>query len=172
MRSRLLTAGALGAGIILIPGVAAASCAEFPPLEQHIAQADVVFVGTVLSTADEGRTALVDVQEIWHGAELPQQVTVHGAMSSTGFTSVDRAFETGVRYLFATTFANGRLEDNSCTATQPWTDDLARLRPTSTIAPTEVPTDEVAVLPIVAVLGVLTVLVAASVLAFRRGRSP
>jgi hypothetical protein len=172
MRSRLLHAVVLGAAITLIPGVVIASCAQFPPLEQHIAQADVVFVGTVLSTADEQRTALVEVDEIWHGAELPQQVTVHGAMSSTGFSSIDRTFETGVRYLFATAFANGRLDDNSCTATQPWTDELARLRPTSAIGPTEAPADEVAVLPIVAVLGGLAVILAASVLAFRRGRSP
>lgn len=139
---RLATAITLGLWGLLAPGSVAASCAGFPPLEEHLAQADVVFVGTVVSLADEQRTALVEVEEIWRGPELPAEVTVHGGFPGQGFSSVDRSFETGARYLFAPSFDEGRLEDNACTATQIWSDELAALRPASVSTPEPEPADE------------------------------
>lgn len=168
----LLTAAALGAGIWLIPATAAASCAQFPPLEEHLARADVVFVGTVVSVTDEQRTALVQVEEIWRGSQLPAEVTVHGGFDPGAFTSVDRGFEAGARYLFAPSIAEGRLQDSSCSATQLWSDELADLRPATVATP---PPDSGAEdgsrggvpMPLV-VAGIALVLVAGlSVIAFR-----
>lgn len=171
---RLATAITLGLAGLLAPGAVAASCAGFPPLEEHLAQAEVVFVGTVTSVADERRTALVRVEEIWRGPELPAEVTVHGGFPDLGFTSADRSFEADVRYLFAAALNEGRIEDNACTATQAWSDDLAALRPTTVATPVPAPDDEagsfdpVPVAVVVGGLAAVLVVVAMSVAAFRR----
>lgn len=172
MRTRhLLTAVVLGAGIWLVPATAAASCVEFPPLEEHLARADVVFLGTVTSVTDQQRTALVRVEEIWRGSELPAEVTVHGGFDPEAFTSVDRSFEVGARYLFAPAIRDGRLQDDSCTATQPWTDELADLRPTTVATPLPMPTDEAdggGGIPVALILAAVAVVVAgSSAIAFR-----
>jgi len=141
MRIAFAPAAILGLAFAVVPGTAVASCAEFPPLEDHLAQADVVFVGTVVAVTDEQRTALIDVEEIWRGPDLAAQVTVHGGFEDVGFTSVDRSFEEGVRYLVAASFNEGRLEDNACSATRAWTDDLADLRPEAVGTPQPSPTE-------------------------------
>lgn len=173
MRTRSVVAAiTLGLVGLLAPGAAAASCAEFPPLEEHLAQAEVVFVGTVVSVTDEQRTALVQVEEIWRGPELPAEVTVHGGFPDLGFTSADRSFETGVRYLFAPSLNEGRIEDNACTATQAWSDDLAAFRPTSTSTPEPTPADQSGAggVPVAALVVALSVMLVAgvSIVAFRR----
>jgi hypothetical protein len=154
----------------LLPGTAAASCQEFPPLEQHLAQAEVVFVGTVSGITDERRTALVEVEEVWSGPELPARVTVHGGFEDLGFTTADRYFDEGVRYLFAPSLNAGRLEDNSCTATREWTDDLVALRPS--VVATPVPAESDAGpgigLPGLAVGLAILAVGALSIVAFRR----
>lgn len=172
MRAAHLAPVTLGLGIALIPSVAAGSCAGFPPLEEHLDQAEVVFVGTVTDIADERRTALVAVEEIWRGPDLPSEVTVEGGFPGLGFTSADRYFDAGVRYLFAAGLNEGRIEDNACTATRPWSDDLAALRPASVVTPQPAPAEEAAIsdaLPVaVVVAGMAAALVVlASVISFR-----
>lgn len=172
---RLATAITLGLGGLLAPGAVAASCAGFPPLEEHLAQAEVVFVGTVVSVTDEQRTALVEVEEIWRGPELPAEVTVNGGFPDLGFTSVDRSFETGARYLFASSLNEGRLEDNACTATQAWSDDLAALRPIGVSTPEPTPADESSAdgVPVAALVVALSVMLVAGVsIAAFRSRAP
>jgi hypothetical protein len=171
MRISFVPAAILGLAFALVPGSAAASCAEFPPLEAHLAQAEVVFVGTVSAVTDEQRTALIDVEEVWRETDLPAQVTVHGGLEDLAFTSVDRTFETGTRYLFAASLNEGRLEDNACSATQAWTDDLAELRPATVGTPQPTPADDDAPIAVplpVLVTGLAVALVAGlSVIAFR-----
>jgi hypothetical protein len=165
-------ASLLALAAILAPGRVAASCADFPPLEQHLARAGVVFVGTVVAVADEKRTATVAVEEIWRGPALPAEVPVHGTFEPDAFTSVDRTFEAGTRYLFAPALADGRLQDDSCTATRPWTDELADLRPVTVATPEPIPTGDAnergRTIPVALIVGVILLGVAGtSLIAFR-----
>ncbi|MGH2427470.1 MAG: hypothetical protein ACRDGV_01095 [Candidatus Limnocylindria bacterium] len=165
---------ALGIALALLPGTVAASCMEFPPIAQHLAQAEVVLVGTVREVANEDRTAQVEVHEIWSGPEVPSLVTIHGGPDDpTMMTSADRFYRPGTRYLFAVQLLKGRLEDNGCTATQEWTDDLAALRPADATSPPAATTgDGGGGVPATAVAIGLAVLAVAttSILAFRARR--
>jgi len=113
------------------PASAMASCMIGPTLEQASATADTLFVGTVVSTSNGNRWAEVSVEEVWRGPDQPATVVVRGGPLGDVFTSVDRSYRAGARYLFFP-FADpesGGLADNACTSTTEWTDELARLRP-------------------------------------------
>lgn len=157
-------------GLALAPESATASCGEIPPLEEHLAQAEVVFVGVVTAVTHEQRTALVDVEEIWRGPELPTEVTVLGGFEDLGFTTADRYFEEGRRYLFAPSLTEGRLEDNACSATQIWSDDLTDLRPASFVTPEPVEGDPSGGIPapVIGIASAVLAIGAVSILAFRR----
>jgi hypothetical protein len=126
--------------------VAKASCAQAPPLRQSVAEADIVFVGTVVGLDHDGRTATFRVEAVWKGA-LGETVVVHGGPGIAAIeeasrkgqgvaTSVDRTFSAGTRYLVLPFGSSGDvLQDNICSNTQPYTDDLARLRPTGAHPP-------------------------------------
>lgn len=151
----------------------AGSCAV-PPLGDHLALADAVFVGEVVELSSAGRTALVNVDEIWHGPALDTTVTVHGGPDDANAASpVDRTYVAGVTYLFAVTVSDGLLRDNSCSATREWTADLADLRPSNVATPS--PTSQadgagaVPLGPIAVGIAVLLVL-ATSLLAFQTRR--
>lgn len=172
--SKLAFPAALAMALALLPGTAAASCMEFPPIEEHLAQAQVVLVGTVQGLANHDRTAQVEVHEIWRGGDVSALVTIHGGPDDLEMmTSTDRSYQLGARYLFAVQVVDGRLEDNGCTATQEWTDDLAALRPTDATSPPATTADEgggsVPTAAIVIGLAVLAV-VATSIFAFRARR--
>lgn len=147
---------------------AEASCALGPSIEEQLALADAVFVGTVHQVANESRTATVEIHEVWTGPDLPASVVVHGGQEEMT-TSADRLFEAGIRYLFAVSARDGRLEDNGCSATQPWTDQLIALRPEEPRLPVASPEagGDVPAPIIVAFVGA-TVVVLTGVLAFRR----
>jgi hypothetical protein len=120
-------------GLLLgVPAAAnpvAASCAPIVSLEEALLMADTVFVGSVTSTENGGRWASVRVEERWKNArDLPDNVQVRGGPEPGTTTSADRVFPLG-RHLFVVTRGPGYLEDNGCSATIPWTDDLAALRP-------------------------------------------
>lgn len=167
----LREAASLATALLLLfawsPMPVMASCAMPPPLEEHLALADGVFVGTVHEVSNEGRTATVEVHEIWAGRDLPATVTVHGGQEQMT-TSVDRLFEAGIRYLFAVSANDGRLEDNACTATMPWTDDLEELRPTAPRLPMTSGDGGGGVAPILLALGGAAVVALTGALAFRR----
>jgi hypothetical protein len=111
------------------PAVVLASCAMPPALEQSMQTAEVVFIGTVTSTTNRNTWASVAVDEVWRGPDQPANVIVRGGPAGNAATSVDRAFEPGVKYIFFPYSDEAGLADNSCTNTQPWTDDMAALRP-------------------------------------------
>lgn len=129
----VLAAAPLLAASILVaaPGVAVASCAAPPPIDNAMQTADVVFVGAVRATSNGDRWAEVTVQEIWRGPDLPATVVVQGGPEGNMATSVDRSFRVGATYLFfpSVDAASGVLSDTSCSPTTEWTPDLARLRP-------------------------------------------
>jgi hypothetical protein len=132
MVRRLLFAPLLAAALTLFIGAGAeASCAVPQAPGDQIKAAAVVFVGTVVYTSDGDRVARVRVESIWKGPTLSAYVDVHGSPVSGPFaaSSVDRTYQSGVRYLFVLYSADQPLQDNSCTGTQPYTPDLAALAP-------------------------------------------
>ncbi len=135
---RLVIAAVAAAPLLLgfAPAIALADCIMPPPIEEAVKTADIVFVGTVAQTANRNSWANVEVTEVWRGPDQPRSVVIKGGPEGNAATSVDRAFEPGVTYLFFP-YAHTELglADNSCTSTTPWTDDLAALRPADSRAP-------------------------------------
>jgi hypothetical protein len=132
--------------LVLTAGAATsaqASCAAPASLPEAIQAAALVFVGTVISTSDNGRVAEVRVESIWKGRALDEYVNVHGSPVSGPFaaSSVDRVYESGTRYLFVLNSDAQPLQDNSCSATQPYTGALADLAPPDRRPPVLYPTD-------------------------------
>jgi hypothetical protein len=122
---------ALGAFGVFGTAGAQASCAQMPSLQEAVTTAPLVFVGTIVSTSDGDRVARVSVESIWKGPDLPAFVDVHGSPAS-GFgavTSVDRRFRAGERDLFVLFSDRAPYQDNSCSATQPYTQALSALTP-------------------------------------------
>lgn len=114
---------------------ALASCAPPEPLDQMIANSDVVIVGTVTALTNSDRWARVQVEEIWKGGLLPAIVEVHGGGADPNmFTSVDRTYVPG-RYLFTLYRDGTALSDNACSGTTEWGDDLAAFRPSDWTGP-------------------------------------
>ena len=98
---------------------AAASCAELPDLETAFAEAELVFIGLVEEVSNGGRTAVMYVEDVWKGPQLPLRVTVRGGPEDPELiTSVDRTFETNEVYLVFPLNSTPPLEDNICTSTQ------------------------------------------------------
>jgi hypothetical protein len=124
---------ALLATVAFVAGAAGAqaSCAAPPSVRDQAASSPLVFVGTVTFTSDNDRMARVKVESIWRGPELPAYVDVHGSPVSglSTASSVDRKYNAGTRYLFVLFSADRPLQDNSCSATQVYTSELAALAP-------------------------------------------
>ena len=137
-RLTALTAAIVGSLALSQP--AAASCITLPPLGEALAAAPMAFVGTVVETKHDGRTATFEVEEVWKGS-VGARVVVNGgpeidameAAEANGggvATSVDRAYEQGARYLVVPFGARGKvLTDNACSSTQPYTAKLASHAP-------------------------------------------
>lgn len=115
---------------------ARADCAALPPLEKSVAAAHVVFVGTVTRLEYDARVATFRVEEVWKGTVKPM-VVVNGSSVSLGAleeaardgfgisSSVERAYQLGVRYLVVSHGTSGELLlDNSCSATRVYTSKL------------------------------------------------
>lgn len=170
----------LAAGAVLAPAPALASCAGVPlPPDEAVFFGDVVFVGTVLRTENEGRWATVRVEERWKGSDdLAETIVVRGGPGPGMATSTDRTYAAG-RYLFIVERAGVEVRDSACGSTQPWTEELAPLRP-ATVSPAaaELPTDplgaiEPATIALVAALvGALLVAVVAYLWVLRARRRP
>jgi hypothetical protein len=165
-----------------LPGagrVALGSCVGQPSLEEGLAQARVVFVGTVAFLENSNRWAIVNVEERWQGAdELGASVEVRGAGDPGTSTTIDRSYEPR-RYLFAVEKGAGYLVDNACSATTLWTDALARLRPDGVEAAPGLavasPIDDVdmrVLLPVAGLVGALLVAIVAYVIVLRARRRP
>ena len=131
------------AGSLARPVAVLGACATAPqPAEDAVLFGDVVFVGTVLRSENEGRWPTVRVEERWKGADsLADTVVVRGGPEPGTATATDRTYLPG-RYLFVVENQNGVLADDACSGTRAWTDELAVLRPAGvTPAAVELPTD-------------------------------
>jgi hypothetical protein len=143
----LVVVAIVGAGAALIVSAtpAAASCVGGITPATDVERADLVFVGTVTSLTNEDRWATFQIEDLWKGEPPANEVEVRAGPAAPGGgidarTSVDRTFQSGARYLvfaydpathgYPTMWGvDSRYEDNSCSATQPYTDDLAQYRP-------------------------------------------
>ncbi len=127
----------LGAAAVLVPGPSTsavlADCATIKDVPAAQRSGDAVFVGEVYRTENSGRWAVVLVDERWQGAAgLPDTVQVHGGPGPDTTTTTDRMFTEG-RWLFDVTNAGPYFADSSCSASQPWTDDLSQFRPAGVV---------------------------------------
>jgi hypothetical protein len=146
MVRRILIAPVVALVLVAVaPSAAAASCAAPASLPEQIKAAALVFVGTVLSTSDQDRIAYVMVESIWKGPTLAENLKVFGSPlpDPNTATSVDRTYRAGTRYLFVLNSADQPYQDNSCSATQPYTPSVALLAPADARKPISVlyPTD-------------------------------
>jgi len=95
-------------------------------LERIAATAPVAFVGTVIATDSRDRRALVGVESVWRGPDLPATVIVQGSVLSAGAASADdRQFAVGQRYLFVPSNTTSPFIDHVCTSTQRYTSTFA-----------------------------------------------
>jgi hypothetical protein len=132
---RLVSVVAVIAALVAAPAPAFADCQMAPPIEEAVRTADLVFVGSVTAIAHEGRSAIVRVEEVWRGGEMPAEVTVLGGTEPAQAMEDDRTFEAGVRYVFFPFVVDGQLVDNICTATAPWVEGFAAVRPADARTP-------------------------------------
>ncbi|MCP3976289.1 MAG: hypothetical protein GY720_17535 [bacterium] len=140
----------LAAAVLATPGIALASCVAPPPLDQAIAEAETVFVGTVVALDFDARLATFEVIEVWKG-DVSTEATVNGgpslqelasarAQGQSLFTSVDRQFGAGQTYLVVSHGRSGEIFfDNSCSSTQLVSAETELARPASAHAPSAAP---------------------------------
>jgi hypothetical protein len=116
--------------LLASPATTLADCMMPPPIEDAVKSAEIAFVGTVTTTSNRNSWASVQVEEVWRGPDQPVTVVIKGGPGGNAATSVDRAFEPGVKYLFFP-YADPTLglADNSCSSTTPWAEAMVALRP-------------------------------------------
>ena len=125
----------LALALIAIPSVpAAASCGTVPPVRKALSSSTVVFVGTVVSLENLDRWATVQVDEVWKGEDVPEEVEVRaGPKGERTMTTVDRSYVLGRQYLFFL-FSPYRdppdfYRDTACSATTRFKQELTKFRP-------------------------------------------
>ena len=138
----VVVSGLTAVPVALAQTVGTIDCGEPPPLEKAVFS-DLVFVGLVTDLAHDGRSATVEVTEIWRG-DVQTPVVVNGGPNPADPGESDRLFDLGVTYLFIPgqldSLVRGVVTDSICSSTTPWTDDLARLRPAEVGKPLQVAT--------------------------------
>lgn len=133
---RALAAVALAVATLLVASPTAspvaAECASVQAIPDALLSGNtVVFVGNVVGLDNDNRWATVLVDERWHNADgVPATAFVHGGPGE-GKTGLDQRIYANGRYVFAVTNAGPYYEDTLCTATTPWSDDLAQYRPSN-----------------------------------------
>jgi hypothetical protein len=136
MMKRWLGVFAPALGALALAPPASASCIPLPPLARALASADTVFVGTALEVTNHGRTATFRVEEVWKG-DVAETVVVYGGQEGANvFSSVDRTYRAGKRYLVIP-YRSERdaFWDNSCSSTREYASGLDHLRPGSPAQP-------------------------------------
>lgn len=125
---RFLLVAAFLLAPVSFPQTALALCAPSVLIDEAIANANVVLVGTVTDLSNESRWARVEVEEVWKGPDLPAVVVVRGGPEPGVWSSVDRTYR-AVRYLFIVQFDGRVLTDSVCGNTAEWSDNLLVFRP-------------------------------------------
>lgn len=127
--------------------LARASCTSNKPFADAVTTANTVFVGTVVATTNAGRIAMVRVESVWRGLDLPTAVVVNGRDTGPGAppdrpgsaSSEDRHYTVGQRYLFLprdfVRDGSPTFTDSPCTFTQPYSPDLDHYAPSTARTP-------------------------------------
>lgn len=117
----LVASSLVAAPMTVADTTATTDCAPPLPIEKAVFS-DLVFVGRVTDVANQGRSATVEVTEVWRG-DVPTPVTVNGGSDPTNPAEDDRSFEVGVSYLFIPAQADGLRQgfvtDSVCSSTMP-----------------------------------------------------
>ena len=133
---------------------ARASCAPRSTIEENLARAELVFVGTVVEVTNSDRWARFAVEDTWKGQVDGHRVEIRGGAREGYAMSNDRKYVRGTRYLvFALAppteprmlalYGDGvRFTDNGCSLTQAYTESLAETRPTTARPPAAAPPQE------------------------------
>ena len=109
---------AAAAAVVIPPPAAHAACGSVVDQASAIRQADSVFVGRVVDTADFSRLATIDVLEIWKGDDLAPRVIVNGSFSgSPQIGPNDRVFTLGATYLVVPFGSRSPFFDEACSGT-------------------------------------------------------
>jgi len=120
-----------------------ASCAPRPTMEESLARAQLVFVGTAVEVTNGGRWSTFSVEDVWKGQLDGDRVEIRGGARDGVGTTVDRKYDLGTLYLvFALApptdlrllalYGDGvRWTDSNCSLTQPFTPSLAEARPST-----------------------------------------
>jgi hypothetical protein len=142
---------ALGALVLTAATPVHASCGVFsrplPPMQDKVNAANVVFVGKVIYTSDQSRSARVKVESIWKGPALAAYVDVHGEAPGSGPFSGsegDHQYQAGQQYLFFPLNDHPPFQDyGDCNAsTQVYSAALGAYAPADAKAPNpEAPSD-------------------------------
>ena len=154
---RVVTALVVTLGMVsfLVMGATAAvaSCAGKPTIDENLARAELVFVGTTVEVTNSSRWATFAVEDIWKGRVDGNRVEIRGGAREAMGTSMDRKYLVDTRYLvFALAPPTGpprldlygeevRWTDNACSLTQPYTPSLRDARP-ATARAVEAPPQE------------------------------
>lgn len=171
-RLRLLAVICLLPAALAFPVTASASCSVPVDPAKALAAAPIVFVGTVRTIGDYNPAAVMTVDEIWKGTNLPTTVTEYGSGPSDA--PALSGWVEGERYLvFPITDANGDLHEAECSPTSVYQPAFDKLRPANAHPPQGPPTSGVpGSTPIAAIF--LAILVLGSLggfLLFRSGGS-
>jgi len=145
---RVATSLVVAVGVLsyLVMGAtaASASCGRQPTIEESMARAELVFVGTAVEVTNSSRWATFAVEDIWKGQIDGDRAEVRGGGREGVGSSIDRKYLLDTRYLvFALAppteppllsgfYGEGvRWTDNDCSFTQPYTASLREARPTT-----------------------------------------
>jgi hypothetical protein len=93
MQIRHLVAASAALAWLALPAPALADCQPAGPLAQEVAQAPIVFVGTVVDTgAGGGPPAAFLVEDVWVG-HLPESIRVRGLSGDETIGEDDRTWQ-------------------------------------------------------------------------------
>ena len=124
----LAMAGTVATALMAPPARAATvACPLLPPLDEVVATAPVVFIGTVIEVPPQmgemPATVVFRVDEVWRGATVPSTVSVE-----TNVGGVPATYRVGGTYRVVTEPRGSSLVD-SCTATRELRTEHLQLRP-------------------------------------------
>jgi len=121
MRKFSFAALLVGITVFSAPGAAMAACEAVGSMDDGLRGAQVVFVGTVTHVENGDRTATFDVQWVWKGKNVVEQVIVHGGGTDpTIISAEDRQFQVGITYLVVSNSVRAPYDADRCTVTRPW----------------------------------------------------
>lgn len=113
----------------MVPTEAQARCASPAPIDSAMATNGVVFVGTVVDVSQDN-VATVSVESVWKGPKLAAEVLVDGGPITD---PENRGLDEDERYLFFPSNDEPPFEDDRCTATRVFDDELERFKPAGAV---------------------------------------